>query len=89
MRFAEPIDDYRDTPAGTVRARFSAQDGVQPNDPMRAAEAIITAVRDPSSPLRLPLGPEAVDRIRAKLRYQLADLEACEKLSRDTRYPTP
>ncbi|HWN36669.1 MAG TPA: oxidoreductase [Pseudonocardia sp.] len=87
MCFAEPIDDYRDTPAGTLRARFSAQDGVQPNDPVRAAEAIITAVRDPSSPLRLPLGPEAVDRIRAKLRNQLADLEAWEKLSRDTRYP--
>ena len=89
MHFAEPIDDYRDTPAGTLRGRFSAQDGVQPNDPVRAAEAIITAVRDPSSPLRLPLGPEAVDRIRAKLRNQLADLEAWEKLSRDTRYPAP
>ena len=89
MRFAEPVDDYRETPAGTLRARFSAQDGVQPNDPVRAAEAIITAVRDPSSPLRLPLGPEAVDRIRAKLRNQLADLEAWEKLSRDTRYPAP
>jgi NAD(P)-dependent dehydrogenase (short-subunit alcohol dehydrogenase family) len=87
MSFAEPIGDYRDTPAGTLRARFAAQDGVQPNDPARAAEAIITAVRDASSPLRLPLGPEAVDRIRAKLQGQLADLDAWEKLSRDTRYP--
>ncbi|MDT7664039.1 MAG: hypothetical protein QOD04_3595 [Pseudonocardiales bacterium] len=87
MNFAEPIDDYRDTPAGALRARFSAQDGVQPNDPVRAAEAIITAVRDNSSPLRLPLGPEAVSRIRQKLRSQLADIEAWEKVSRDTRFP--
>jgi NAD(P)-dependent dehydrogenase (short-subunit alcohol dehydrogenase family) len=87
MEFADPIEDYRDTPAGALRGRFSAQDGAQPNDPLRAAEAIILAVRDASSPLRLPLGPEAVERIRAKLRGQLADLEAWEKLSRDTRFP--
>src|SRR5882757_1735637 len=87
MEFAEQIDDYRDTPAGTTRQRFSEAAGNQPNDPVRAAEAIILAVRDESSPLRLPLGQEAVTRIRAKLRGQLADLEAWEKVSLDTRYP--
>ena len=87
MEFAEQIDDYRDTPAGTTRERFSEGAGTQPNDPVRAAEAIILAVRDESSPLRLPLGPEAVTRIRAKLRGQLADLEAWEKVSLDTRFP--
>jgi len=68
MRFAEPIDDYRDTPAGTLRARFSAQDGVQPNDPVRAAER---SSRCPGPLLAAGgcrSGPEAVDRIRAKLR---------------------
>jgi NAD(P)-dependent dehydrogenase (short-subunit alcohol dehydrogenase family) len=87
LEYAEQIEDYRETPAGTLRERFGAQAGVQPNDPVRAAEAIILAVRDESSPLRLPLGPEAVNRIRAKLRGQLADLEAWEKVSLDTRYP--
>lgn len=86
MRFAEPIDDYRETPAGALRARFSAQDGVQPNDPAKAAEAIVKAVDDEESPLRLPLGPEAVERIRQKLRRQLADLDAWEQVSLDTRY---
>jgi len=75
MTFADPIADYRDTPAGALRERFSAQDGVQPNDPARAAAAIIAAVDDEKSPLRLPLGAEAVDRIRAKLTNQLADME--------------
>jgi NAD(P)-dependent dehydrogenase (short-subunit alcohol dehydrogenase family) len=87
MEYAEQIDDYRDTPAGALRARFGAQAGVQPNDPVRAADAIIRTVRDDSAPLRLPLGPEAVDRIRAKLRGQLADLDAWEKVSLDTRFP--
>ncbi|GAA0363327.1 SDR family oxidoreductase [Actinoallomurus spadix] len=86
MRFADPIDDYRDTPAGALRGRFSAQDGTQPNDPAKAAEAIIKAVDDDDSPLRLPLGPEAVERIRQKLRRQLADLDAWEQVSLDTRY---
>lgn len=87
MEYAEPIADYRDTPAGALRERFGQQAGVQPNDPRRAAEAIIRVVRDESAPLRLPLGPEAVTRIREKLRRQLADLDAWEKISLDTRYP--
>jgi len=87
MRFVEPIDDYRDTPAGRLRKTFSQQDGAQPYDPARAAAAIIRAVHDDTSPLRLPLGPEAVRRIRDKLQRQLADLEAWEAVSVDTRYP--
>ncbi|GAA3579753.1 oxidoreductase [Amycolatopsis ultiminotia] len=87
MTFADPIDDYRDTPAGLLRERFSAQNGNQPNDPVRAAEAIVKLVDTPDAPLRLPLGPEAVDRIRAKLEQQLADLAAWEAVSTDTRYP--
>jgi NAD(P)-dependent dehydrogenase (short-subunit alcohol dehydrogenase family) len=86
MRFAEPIDDYRDTPAAALRDYFSRQDGAQPNDPAKAATAILRAVDDPSSPLRLPLGPEAVTRIRAKLRGQLSDLDAWEAVALDTRY---
>ncbi|HEY4023430.1 MAG TPA: SDR family oxidoreductase [Pseudonocardiaceae bacterium] len=86
MNFAEPIADYHDTPAGALRERFRAADGNQPNDPVRAAEAIITLVDRPDSPLRLPLGPEAVDRIRAKLTAQLDDLAAWEEVSVNTRF---
>ncbi|MFC6706950.1 hypothetical protein [Flexivirga alba] len=75
MSFAEPIEDYADTPAGAVRHRFRAQDGGQPNDPIRAARIIVDAVSSDNAPLRIPLGPEAIDRIRAKLTAQLADLE--------------
>lgn len=87
MTFADAIGDYAQTPAGTLRARFRGQDGNQPNDPARAAAAIIAAVDDDNAPLRLPLGPEAVNRIREKLTGQLADLARWEHVSVDTRYP--
>lgn len=84
---ATPIDDYQDSD-GRVRSNFVAQNGVQGNDPARAAEAILLAVNTPDFPLRLPLGPEAVNRIRAKLQAQLADLESHAEISLATRYAT-
>lgn len=86
MRFATQIADYRDTPAGVLRERFSDHDGTQPNDPVKAAQAILRAVDDDTSPLRLPLGPEAVTLIRRKLQRQLADLDSWKTVSLDTRY---
>lgn len=86
MSFAQPIADYAQTPAGLLRHRFRDQDGRQPNDPARAAAIIVAAVSDPTTPLRLPLGPEAIDRIRAKLTDQLADLERWAPTGLDTRY---
>jgi NAD(P)-dependent dehydrogenase (short-subunit alcohol dehydrogenase family) len=87
MAFADPIADYADTPAGALRRRFRDQDGAQSGDPVRAAAAIVATVRADSAPLRLPLGREAVTRIRAKLAAQLADLDACAELSLSTAYP--
>ncbi|GAA2023630.1 oxidoreductase [Catenulispora yoronensis] len=86
MRYAEPIPAYHDSPAGQLRGRFASQDGNQPNDPVRAAEEIFLAVEDPASPLRLPLGPEAIDKIRTKLTKQLADLESLPAHVRETGY---
>lgn len=86
MHFADPIHDYAETPAGTVRRRFRDQDGVQPNDPARAAKIIIDAVSDETSPLRTPLGPEAIDRIRAKLTAQLEDLERWAPIGVGTQF---
>lgn len=87
MAFADAIEDYRDTPAGQLRERFGSMDGKQPNDPARAAAAIIDAVNADRPPLRLPLGPESVEAIRKKLQNQLAELETWEAISVDTRFP--
>ncbi|WP_253272739.1 SDR family NAD(P)-dependent oxidoreductase [Arsenicicoccus sp. oral taxon 190] len=86
MAFSTPLAAYAGTPAGALRERFREQDGRQPNDPRRAASIIVRAVDDPDAPLRLPLGPEAVDRIRDKLTRQLADLERWAPTGRLTRF---
>lgn len=86
IHHAQPLAAYDETPAGLLRARFADQDQRQPNDPRRAAQIILRALDDPEPPLRLPLGPEAIDRIREKLRVQCADIDRWEPLARDTRY---
>lgn len=86
MTFAQAIDDYAATPAGVLRHRFREQDGTQPNDPARAAAIIVDLVGRGDAPLRLPLGPEAVERIRTKLAAQLADLERWAPTSMSTRF---
>jgi NAD(P)-dependent dehydrogenase (short-subunit alcohol dehydrogenase family) len=89
MRVATPIPDYADGPAGALRARFGAGHGLQPGDPQLAVEAIIDAVRSGTVPLRLPFGASTVDRIRAKLQRQLADLEAYAERAIATDRPVP
>jgi len=74
-------------PRTGARDRFRDQDGVQPGDPSRGAAAIIATVRAPAAPLRLPLGKEAVTRIRTKLERQLADIESTMARTLSTAYP--
>ena len=73
-------------PRTGARDRFRDQDGVQPGDPSRGAAAIIATVRAPAAPLRLPLGKEAVARIRAKLERQIVDMESTMDLALSTAY---
>ena len=82
-----PIEDYAPI-LGPSRERFLAQDGRQPGDPGRAAQAVVDLVALDDPPLRLPLGAAAFDRIRATLSTRLADLDAVEPLGRDTDFAT-
>ena len=86
IRHVEPIDAYATGPAGVLRSRFALQDGVQPNDPRRAAAIILDVIDTPRPPLRLPLGPEAIDRIRAKLEMVRDEIDQCEAFTRDTGF---
>jgi NAD(P)-dependent dehydrogenase (short-subunit alcohol dehydrogenase family) len=86
MQPSTPMAAYAGTPARATRDHFRDQDGVQPNDPAKGAAAIIATVRAPAAPLRLPLGKEAVARIRGKLERQLADLETTRDLALSTAY---
>lgn len=84
---SEQIADYSAT-VGPTRQMVEANDGRQPGDPAKAAAAIITAIDAPETPLRLPLGDDAVDAISGHLEKVGAELAAWEKIARDTRLDT-
>jgi hypothetical protein len=82
----EAISDY----AGTVGARRnedSAEDANQPGDPATAAQAIITAVQSPDTPLVLVLGPDALTWFRDAMKELNADADAWEQTSLSTSFP--
>lgn len=75
--------DYEESVGGALEW-FADLAGKQPNDPRRAAEAIVDAVFAPDPPLRLALGVEAIEAIRGKLADQRAELDAWEELGSST-----
>jgi len=60
--------------------------GKQPGDPAKAARAIADAVDAGAPQLRLPLGADAIQGIRAKLARVAADVDGTEKVAADTAY---
>jgi NAD(P)-dependent dehydrogenase (short-subunit alcohol dehydrogenase family) len=78
-----PLDAYADT-VGPTRAYITGVDGEQPGDPRKAAAAIIAALDAPEPPLRLALGGDAVEAIRAALEQRLEGLAAWEDVARGT-----
>jgi len=60
------IDDYAAT-VGPARRMTETSDGRQPGDPAKAAAAILAALDAEQTPLRLPLGDDAVDAVLGHL----------------------
>ncbi|MFV0136390.1 oxidoreductase [Streptomyces sp. HMX87] len=85
MARSTPMPWY-DATAGQARRLRAASAGQQPGDPRRAAEALLAAVASPRPPLRLALGPDAVQLIRASLESRLRELEQWEQLSKSTDF---
>ena len=83
---ARTIEAYAST-AGRRRKENITNDGRQAGDPIRAAEAIIRAVRADKPPFRLALGRDAVVRIRAEMQSQRSDLEAWAPTAIGADYP--
>jgi NAD(P)-dependent dehydrogenase (short-subunit alcohol dehydrogenase family) len=78
------LPDYADT-VGRTREMVESGAGTQPGDPAKAAAAILAALDAPDTPLRLPLGDDAVDAILGHLDSTRADLLTWEKVARATR----
>jgi NAD(P)-dependent dehydrogenase (short-subunit alcohol dehydrogenase family) len=79
-----PSTDIYAATVGAFREYVDAMQGQEPGDPAKAAAAIVTAAHSTNPPLRLALGGDAVDGLRAQLASRLADLAAWEHLSRTT-----
>jgi NAD(P)-dependent dehydrogenase (short-subunit alcohol dehydrogenase family) len=76
---------YAET-SGATRRFVENGDGTQPGDPAKAATAIRTALAAETTPVRLPLGGDAVDWIIAHLDSVRAEVTAWEKVSRGTDF---
>jgi NAD(P)-dependent dehydrogenase (short-subunit alcohol dehydrogenase family) len=79
------MPEYEAT-VGSTRAYAAGSDGLQPGDPVKAAQAIIDAVLAGAPNLRLPLGADAVQSIREKLARVAADVDATEAVATATAF---
>ena len=74
--------------SGATRAWVTQAEGRQAGDPAKAARAIATtlALSSGGPELRLPLGSDAVDAIRAKLAFIARDVDTTEQAARATTF---
>ncbi len=79
---------YQDMAPAKLRQRFATSSGTQIGDPVLAARACVAVTRETAPPLRLVLGRDAVERIRAKLAQVGQELSANEAIAVATAYPT-
>lgn len=82
---SEAMDAYEET-AGQTRKMITSIDGTQPGDPAKAAGAILTALDAEKTPLRLPLGTDAVEGIEGKLDSVRSEIESWREVSVSTAY---
>ena len=73
---APPMPEYEDTPAGEMRRAVADGTLSLPNDPQKIAEAMINLVDSGATPLRLPLGSDTYNDVRAALVARLAEHDA-------------
>jgi len=83
MRHMPIMETYREI-VGATREFAHNMHGTQEGDPRKAAAAIETALDTPNTPLRLQLGADAVDAVRAHSETLLRDIAVWEPLARST-----
>ena len=83
-----PVMDAYQTIIGGMRDFARGMDGTQDGDPYKAARAIDLALAAETTPLRLQLGADAVNSVRAHAEQLLKDLAAWEQVGLDTQVDT-
>ncbi|MEU1202505.1 oxidoreductase [Streptomyces sp. NPDC005813] len=82
---SDEIADYADT-VGPTRRAIAGGDGDQPGDPAKGVAAVLAALADVNTPLRLPLGGDGVDAVVGHLDAQRTEIATWEKVARDTAF---
>ena len=85
MRHMPVIEAYQPV-VGATREFAHSMHNTQAGDPRKAAVAIAKALDAQHTPLRLQLGGDSVDAVRAHAQALLKDMEAWEALSRSTDF---
>lgn len=86
IRIAPAVNAYANNPSARNIAAIRQNDGKQGGDPEKAIRLVLEALASDDPPLRLVLGPPAIDRARDKLAVVRADIDAFEQRSRRTEY---
>lgn len=79
------LSDYDDV-MDPIRAARQAKSGMQPGDPAKAAQAVLTLVASDAPPTRLYLGEDALGLVAQKLESMRAEMAIWEALSRSTNF---
>ncbi|RZJ86391.1 MAG: SDR family NAD(P)-dependent oxidoreductase [Chryseobacterium sp.] len=79
------LADYEPT-AGLFKSRLNANNGSQPGDPVKAAQAIIGISEMENPPLRLLLGQDAYNRVTAKLKAVSLEIENMKQVTLSTDF---
>jgi NAD(P)-dependent dehydrogenase (short-subunit alcohol dehydrogenase family) len=86
MRPAERLEAYRPV-IQPIEQFLYGQNGRQPGDPARAAEAMIAVVEAEDPPTRLLLGSDAYDVWDRTIAARIADIDKWRGLGRTTDFP--
>jgi NAD(P)-dependent dehydrogenase (short-subunit alcohol dehydrogenase family) len=79
------MPEYAET-VGPTREYVRTNHGAQPGDPVKAAQAIITALDADDPPLRLVLGADAIGNIERRLEAVGDELDAWRSLGESTAF---
>ncbi len=80
---SKAMPEYTDT-VGPTRAYIRGNDGLQPGDPAKAAQAILAALDADEPPLRLVLGADAIANIEGRLERVSSELAAWRSVGEAT-----
>lgn len=82
---AQELSDYAGT-SGRLRQGLQGFNGKQAGDPARAAQVLLALVNMDEPPLRLPLGPDALQGIRGKLKQVELEIAYNQDLTLSTSF---